>query len=238
MSSDTFFKTEGMDVYYDRVQALNDVSITVDRGEIVSVIGPNGAGKTTMLNAISGVLEYEGVVRFEGEELSDLNEREIVERGVIHCTEDRDLFPFFTVHENLLMGAHLQGKAKTEEQLEYVYDLFPRLDERRDQEAHTMSGGEQQMLAIGRALMSDPELLMLDEPTQGLAPIIIEDISDAMTELQAEGLSILLAEQNSSFAMRHAERLYLLETGTIELTGTEEEFKNNEYVRDAYIGVT
>ncbi|WP_436348081.1 ABC transporter ATP-binding protein [Natronorubrum sp. FCH18a] len=238
MSSSPFFEIDGMNVYYDRVRAIDDVSITVDRGEIVSVIGPNGAGKTTMLNAISGVLDYDGTVRFNGNELSDLSEREIVEYGVIHCSEDRDLFPFFTVHENLLMGAHLQGEAETRQRLEYVYDLFPRLNERREQEANTMSGGEQQMLAIGRALMSDPELLMLDEPTQGLAPIIIDDISDAMEELRSEGLSILLAEQNSSFAMRHAERLYLLETGTIELSGTADEFKNNEYVRDAYIGVT
>lgn len=236
--AESLFEVEDLDVYYDRVQALDGVSITVEEGEIVSVIGPNGAGKTTMLNAISGDLDYDGSVRYRGEELSDLSEREIVERGVIHCTEHRDLFPFFTVHENLLMGAHLLNGKETKEKLAYVYDLFPRLDERREQEAQTMSGGEQQMLAIGRALMSDPELLMLDEPTQGLAPIIIEDISEALEELRSEGLSILLAEQNSSFAMRHAERLYLLETGTIELSGTDEEFKNNDYVRDAYIGVT
>jgi branched-chain amino acid transport system ATP-binding protein len=238
MAEQSLFEVEDLDVYYDRVQALDGVSITVEEGEIVSVIGPNGAGKTTMLNAISGDLDYDGSVRYRGEELSDLSEREIVERGVIHCTEHRDLFPFFTVHENLLMGAHLLNGKETKEKLAYVYDLFPRLDERREQEAQTMSGGEQQMLAIGRALMSDPELLMLDEPTQGLAPIIIEDISEALEELRSEGLSILLAEQNSSFAMRHAERLYLLETGTIELSGTDEEFKNNDYVRDAYIGVT
>ncbi|WP_254525744.1 ABC transporter ATP-binding protein [Natrinema caseinilyticum] len=238
MSRHAFFEVKNLDVYYDRVQALDGVSISVDRGEIVSIIGPNGAGKTTMLNAISGDLEYAGDIIFEETDLSTLNEKDIVEQGVIHCTEDRDLFPFFTVHENLLMGAHLLDDTKTQEQLGFVYDLFPRLDERRDQEAHTMSGGEQQMLAIGRALMSDPELLMLDEPTQGLAPIIIEDISEAMMELREQGLSILLAEQNSSFALRHAERLYLLETGTIELTGSNEEFKDNEYVRDAYIGVT
>jgi branched-chain amino acid transport system ATP-binding protein len=238
MAGDAFFDVQDMDVYYDRVQALDGVSISVDEGEIVSVIGPNGAGKTTMLEAISGHLDYDGTVQFRGTELGSLDEREIVQQGVIHCSEDRDLFPFFTVHENLLMGAHLQDQAKTEAQLEYVYDLFPRLDERREQEAETMSGGEQQMLAIGRALMSDPDLLMLDEPTQGLAPIIIEDISEAMVELREQGLSILLAEQNSSFALKHAERLYLLETGTIELTGTNEEFKNNDYVRDAYIGVT
>ena len=158
--------------------------------------------------------------------------------GLVHCTEDRDLYPFFSVHQNLLMGGHLIDRDRLDERIDYVYDLFPRLDERREQEAHTMSGGEQQMLAVGRALMGDPDLLMLDEPTQGLAPVIIEDISEAMEELQDEGLTILLAEQNSTFAMNHAERLYLLETGTIELSGTDEEFKNNDYVRDAYIGIS
>jgi len=233
----TLLEVEDLDVYYGKSQALDGISLRVDRGEIVSVIGPNGAGKTTMLEAISGLLDYEGTVRFDGTDLAECSEQEVVEMGLVHCTEDRDLYPFFTVHQNLLMGGHLIEQDRLEDRLEYVYDLFPRLDERRDQEAHTMSGGEQQMLAVGRALMGDPELLMLDEPTQGLAPVIIEDISEAIADLQDEGLTILLAEQNSTFAMTHAERLYLLETGTIELSGTDEEFKDNEYVRDAYIGV-
>lgn len=235
---DAFLEVSGLDVFYDRAQALDDVSLRVDRGEIVSVIGPNGAGKTTMLDAISRLIDYDGTITFKNESVASKTERAIVEQGLIHCTEDRDLFPFYSVHQNLLMGAHrLENEETIDERFELVYDLFPRLDERREQDAHTMSGGEQQMLAIGRALMSDPDLLMLDEPTQGLAPVIIEDISDAIEELQAHGLTILLAEQNSSFAMRHAERLYLLETGTIELAGTAEEFKDNDYVRDAYIGI-
>jgi len=237
MSADPLLELEDVDLFYGKSQALDGVSLHVDAGEIVSVIGPNGAGKTTMLNAISGLVPYDGTIRFKGEALADKPEREVVRMGLVHCTEDRDLFQFFSVHQNLLMGGHLIEKDRLEDRLEYVYDLFPRLEERREQEAHTMSGGEQQMLAVGRALMGDPDLLMLDEPTQGLAPVIIEDISEAMTELQDEGLTILLAEQNSTFAMNHAERLYLLETGTIELSGTDEEFKNNDYVRDAYIGI-
>jgi branched-chain amino acid transport system ATP-binding protein len=234
--TEAFFSVRDLDVFYGKAQALDGVSIEVNAGEVVSVIGPNGAGKTTMLEAISGLVDYDGEIRFDGTDLGEQSPRGIVEQGVIHCTEDRDLFPFFSVHENLRMGAHrLEGHLS--ERFELVYNLFERLDERREQEAHTMSGGEQQMLAIGRALMADPDLLMLDEPTQGLAPVIIDDISEAIEELREQGLTILLAEQNSSFAMRHAERLYLLETGTIELAGTAEEFKENEYVRDAYIGV-
>jgi branched-chain amino acid transport system ATP-binding protein len=237
MSATPLLEIEDLDLFYGKSQALDGVSMHVDEGEIVSVIGPNGAGKTTMLNAISGLVDYQGTIRFRGEDLGEKTERKIVEMGLVHCTEDRDLYPFFSVHQNLLMGGHLIGRDRLDDRIDYVYDLFPRLDERREQEAHTMSGGEQQMLAVGRALMGDPDLLMLDEPTQGLAPVIIEDISEAMEELQDEGLTILLAEQNSTFAMNHAERLYLLETGTIELSGTDEEFKNNDYVRDAYIGI-
>jgi branched-chain amino acid transport system ATP-binding protein len=237
MAGDVLLEIEDLDLFYGKSQALDGVSLHVDEGEIVSVIGPNGAGKTTMLNAISGLVDYDGTIRFRGEDLGERTEREVVEMGLVHCTEDRDLYPFFSVHQNLLMGGHLIDRDRLDERIDYVYDLFPRLDERREQEAHTMSGGEQQMLAVGRALMGDPDLLMLDEPTQGLAPVIIEDISEAMEELQDEGLTILLAEQNSTFAMNHAERLYLLETGTIELSGTDEEFKDNDYVRDAYIGI-
>ncbi|WP_299266449.1 ABC transporter ATP-binding protein [Halorientalis sp.] len=238
MPGETLLEVDDLSVFYGSSQALGEVSLDVDEGEIVSVIGPNGAGKTTLLESMSGLLPYEGSVRYQGQEVSERNVRALVGDGLLHCTEDRDLFPFFTVHQNLLMGGQRLGRSEREERLDYVYDLFPRLDERRSQEAETMSGGEQQMLAIGRALMGDPDLLMLDEPTQGLAPVIIEDISDAVEELRSEGLTLLLAEQNTTFAMQHADRLYLVETGTIELSGTDEEFKNNDYVRDAYIGIT
>ncbi|MFP4625764.1 MAG: ABC transporter ATP-binding protein [Natronomonas sp.] len=235
----SLLEIEDLHVYYEKVEAIKGIDIHVDEGEIVSVIGPNGAGKTTLLNAISGLKSYDGSIRFEGQELSSLSPREIVQHGVIHCTEERDLFPFFTVHQNLLMGAQFRDdRDAVQDDLDMVYDLFPRLDERREQEAETMSGGEQQMLAIGRSLMSDPDLLMLDEPTLGLAPIIIEDINEILVELQSKGLTVLLVEQNASFAMRHAERLYLLETGTIELSGSAPEFKENDYIQDAYMGVT
>lgn len=237
--SDSVLELEGVDVHYDKVQALEDVSLTVEKGEIVGVIGPNGAGKTTMLDAVAGFKGYEGSITYRGREISEYKSGEAVENGLVYCTEKRDLFPFFSVHENLLMGAQFRDdRDAVEDDLEMVYDLFPRLDERREQEAETMSGGEQQMLAIARALMSDPELLMLDEPTLGLAPVIIEDINDAIDELSANGLTILLVEQNATFALQHAERLALLENGSIELSGTAEEFKDSDYIRDAYIGVT
>ena len=212
--------------------------MAIEEGEIVGIIGPNGAGKTTMLDSIAGFKGYDGSITFKGEEISSLTEQEIVRKGLVYCTEDRDLFPFFSVHENLLMGAQFRDdRAAVKSDMEFVYELFPRLDERRKQNAETMSGGEQQMLAIGRALMSDPDLLMLDEPTLGLAPVIIEDINVAIDRLLEEGITILLAEQNASFAMEHAERLFLLERGEITLQGPADELKDDEYVRDAYIGV-
>jgi branched-chain amino acid transport system ATP-binding protein len=234
----TLLSIEDLHVSYAGARVIDGISVEVTEGEIVGVIGPNGAGKTTMLNAASGFKTYDGSIIFGGTEIADLTEREIVRRGLIHCTENRDLFDFFSVHENLLMGAQFRDdRDAVQRDLDRVYELFSRLDERREQEAHTMSGGEQQMLAIGRALMSDPDLLMLDEPTLGLAPIIIEDISEAIEQLQEEGMTILLVEQNSTFAMAHAERLYLLERGEITRSGPAEELKEDEYIRDAYIGV-
>lgn len=237
--SDPILQLDGIDVSYGKTQALRDVSLEIDEGEIVGVIGPNGAGKTTMLDSISGHKAYDGSITYKGDEISEIGGQKLVRDGLIYCTEDRDLFPFFTVHENLLMGAQFRNdREAVKEDFEFVYNLFPRLDERRDQEAQTMSGGEQQMLAVGRALMSDPELLMLDEPTLGLAPVIINDISEAIERLLEEGLTILLVEQNSTFALRHAERLYLLEQGSVELSGTADELRDDEYIRDAYVGVT
>ncbi|QSW98394.1 ABC transporter ATP-binding protein [Haloterrigena alkaliphila] len=237
--SDTILEIEDLNVYYGKSHALKGVSLSIKEGEIYGVIGPNGAGKTTMLNAVAGFLDYGGTIRYDGTDLAGVNPTQIVRDGLIYCTEDRDLFPYFSVHENLLMGAQFRDDRDTvKEDLRMIYDLFPRLDERREQEAESMSGGEQQMLAVGRALMSDPDLLMLDEPTLGLAPVIIQDIGEALEKLQQEtGLTILLAEQNSTFALNHAERLSLIETGEIELSGTHDEFTDNEYVREAYVGV-
>jgi len=238
MPADWLLAVEGLHVYYGKSHALKGVSLTVEQGEIVGVIGPNGAGKTTMLNAIMGLVDYEGRISFDGADRADRTARDAVVNGLVCCTEGRDLFPYFSVHENLLMGAQFRDdRDAVGADLDMVYDLFPRLDDRREQDAETMSGGERQMLAIGRALMGDPELLMLDEPTTGLAPVVIEDISDAIEQLTDEGLTILLAEQNSTFALRHADRLSLLETGEVQLTGTAAEFRENDYVRDAYMGI-
>lgn len=232
-------EVDSVDVSYGKTQALRSVSLSIDQGEIVGVIGPNGAGKTTLLDTIAGYKEYSGSITYSGTEISSTTSQQLVTDGLVYCTEDRDLFPFFTVHENLQMGAQFRNdRDAVAESFEFVYDLFPKLDERREQEAHTMSGGEQQMLALGRALMSDPDLLMLDEPTLGLAPVIINDISDAIRRLQEAGLTILLVEQNSTFALRHAERLSLLEQGSIELSGRADAMRDNDYIRDAYIGVT
>ncbi|MGM0718398.1 MAG: ABC transporter ATP-binding protein [Halobacteriota archaeon] len=237
--SEPLLQLEDVDVSYGKTQALKSVSLEVNEGEIVGIIGPNGAGKTTMLDSIAGYKEYSGSINYDGTEVAATNSGKLVNEGLVYCTEDRDLFPYFTVHENLQMGAQFRSdRDAVRESFEFVYDLFPRLDERRKQEAQTMSGGEQQMLAVGRALMSDPDLLMLDEPTLGLAPVIIDDISEAIERLQEEGMTILLVEQNSTFALRHAERLSLLEQGSIELSGTAEELRDDEYIRDAYVGVT
>ncbi len=237
--TDTLLDVESLDVRYGKTRALDDVSLSVDAGEIVGIIGPNGAGKTTLLDAVAGLKDYDGSIRYRGTEVASVEPRDLIVDGLVYCTEDRDLFPFFSVHDNLLMGAQFRDDADAvEADLEMVYDLFPRLDDRRQQEAETMSGGEQQMLAVARALMSDPELLVLDEPTLGLAPVVVDDLSDAIRRLSSEGLTILLVEQNATFALRHADRLSLLENGAVELSGTAEEFNENEYVRDAYVGVT
>jgi len=236
--SDTMLQLDDVNVSYGKTQALRGVSLNVDEGEIVGVIGPNGAGKTTMLDSIAGYKGYSGSITYEGTETAPTGSGKLVNEGLVYCTEDRDLFPYFTVHENLQMGAQFRSDDGIQDSFDFVYDLFPRLDERRTQEAQTMSGGEQQMLALGRALMSDPDLLMLDEPTLGLAPVIIDDISEAIERLQDEGLTILLVEQNSTFALRHAERLYLLEQGSVELSGSADEMQDNDYIRDAYVGIT
>jgi len=233
----TLLTIEDLDVRYGKSQALRDISLEIGEGEIVGVIGPNGAGKTTLLDSISGLKDYDGTITFNDADLSNGSPQSVVSQGLIHCTEERDLFPFFSVEKNLLMGAYARNPDDVDERLNDVYELFPRLEERYDQNAGTMSGGERQMLAIGRSLMGDPELLMLDEPTLGLAPVIIDEISEALEQLRSDNVTVLLAEQNSTFALKHADRLYLLETGEIELFGPSDEFKDNEYIRDAYMGV-
>jgi len=226
---------DDLSVSYGKVQALRDVSLAISPGDIVSVIGPNGAGKTTLAGTIFGFLDYDGTVRFRGEEVRDSSVNANVNDGLIYCTEKRDLFGFMSVEENLLMGAYL-GYDGREERLAFVYNLFPRLKERPDQYANTLSGGEQQMLAIGRSLMGDPELLVLDEPTLGLAPVIVDDISNALTEIVETGVTVLLFEQNVRFAMTHADHIYLLENGEVVRGGPSETLQSDDYIQDAYLG--
>ncbi|MFB6142391.1 MAG: ABC transporter ATP-binding protein [Halorientalis sp.] len=221
-------------VSYGKVAALQGVDLAVEEGEIVSVIGPNGAGKTTLANTVSGFLEYEGSVQYRGREVRERKPEHLVGEGLIQCTEERDLFGFMSVDDNLDLGTYVRGDY--DERAEFVYDLFPTLAERRDQNARTMSGGEQQMLAIGRALMSDPDLLVLDEPTLGLAPVILEDISDGIDRIQEAGVTVLLCEQNVTFALNHADRIHLLENGEVVRQGTPEELRDDDYIRESYLG--
>lgn len=225
-------------VSYGGIRALKGVSLSVDEGQIVTLIGANGAGKSTTLRAISGLQKVQsGSILYGGEELTSLPAKEIVRRGIIHVPEGRRVFPDMTVAENLKIGAFLRtDKAAIVQDMDYVYSLFPRLKERSWQLAGTLSGGEQQMLAVGRALMSRPKVLMMDEPSLGLAPLIVKDIFSIIRRVNQDGITVLLIEQNANAALRIADYGYVLETGTIALSGTGEELLKNESVREAYLG--
>ena len=225
-------------VSYGGIRALKGVDLTVEEGQIVTLIGENGAGKSTTLRAISGLQRPQsGSILYGGEELIGLPAKEIVRRGIIHVPEGRRVFPDMTVAENLKIGAFLRtDKGGIADDMDYVHSLFPRLKERSWQLAGTLSGGEQQMLAVGRALMSRPKVLMMDEPSLGLAPLIVKDIFSIIRRVNADGITVLLIEQNANAALRVADYGYVLETGTIALTGTGEELLRNESVREAYLG--
>ena len=225
-------------VSYGGIRALKGVDLTVEEGQIVTLIGANGAGKSTTLRAISGLQKPQsGSILYGGEELVGLPAKEIVRRGIIHVPEGRRVFPDMTVAENLKIGAFLRkDKDGIASDMDYVYSLFPRLKERNWQPAGTLSGGEQQMLAVGRALMSRPKVLMMDEPSLGLAPLIVKDIFSIIRRVNADGITVLLIEQNANAALRIADYGYVLETGVIALTGTGEELLRNESVREAYLG--
>ena len=223
-------------VYYGPIHAIKGVSFDVQDGEIVALIGANGAGKSTILKTVSGLLHPKtGSIVFGGEDITKTEPHKIVKKGLAHVPEGRRIFLQMTVMENLEMGAFTQ-KGVSEEDLERVFEHFPRLKERRKQIAGTLSGGEQQMLAIGRALMSHPKLLMLDEPSMGLAPILVEQIFQIIEDLNQAGTTILLVEQNAGMALEIADRAYVLETGNITLQGTGEELMRSEEVRKAYLG--
>ena len=234
--SEPVLKVENINVYYGSIHAIKGISFDVYEGEIVTLIGANGAGKSTTLNTISGLLHPStGSVSFLGESLAKIQPHKIVEKGLAQVPEGRRVFAQMTVQENLEMGAYTQTSGLAED-LEKVYTLFPRLRERMHQTAGTLSGGEQQMLAMGRALMSRPKLLMLDEPSLGLAPILVEQIFDIIADLHKTGATILLVEQNAQMALSIANRGYVMETGRIVTTGTGEELLASEAVRKAYLG--
>ncbi len=224
-------------VFYGSIRAIKGISFTVNAGEVVTLIGANGAGKTTTLNTIAGLLHPKsGSVSFMGENLASVSPHSIVSRGLALVPEGRRIFLQMTVEENLEMGAYTQKKEAVKPLLEQVYEQFPRLKERRRQIGGTLSGGEQQMLAMGRALMSSPKLLMLDEPSMGLAPILVEQIFEIIRTLHRNGTTILLVEQNAQMALSIADRGYVLETGKITLSGTGVELANSENVKKAYLG--
>ncbi|GGK23688.1 ABC transporter ATP-binding protein [Pilimelia terevasa] len=230
---------ENMTVAYGRIEALHGISLTVGEGEIVSLIGANGAGKTTTMRAISGIRPLAGgSIRFEGEDISKLRADRRVVQGIAQSPEGRGCFPGMTVVENLEMGAYTRrDKAGITADMNRVYGLFPRLAERKKQVAGTMSGGEQQMLAVGRALMARPKLLLLDEPSMGLAPMLIQQIFDIIVEINQQGVTVLLVEQNAQQALSRSHRAYVLETGRIVKSGTGQELLNDSSIKDAYLGV-
>ncbi|MGH7275922.1 MAG: ABC transporter ATP-binding protein [Candidatus Rokuibacteriota bacterium] len=228
---------DALEVAYGEIRALKGVALEVGRGEIVALLGNNGAGKTTTLKTISGLLRpTRGTIALDGEPLVGVPPHAIVEKGIAHVPEGRRIFNRLTVRENLMMGAYLRSDAGVAEDLDRVFALFPRLEERVNQVAGTLSGGEQQMLAIGRALMLTPRLLLLDEPSMGLAPVLVEQIFDTIAGINRQGTTILLVEQNAAMALSIAHRGYVLETGAIALTGTAAELSDNAEVRRAYLG--
>ena len=230
-------KVDNINVYYGAIHAIKGISFEVNEGEVVTLIGANGAGKSTTLQTVSGLLHSRtGSIEFNGENLGKIPPHLIVRKGLAQVPEGRRIFQQMSVEENLEMGAYTRDKSELEGDLEMVYKQFPRLLERRRQIAGTLSGGEQQMLAIGRALMSHPKLLMLDEPSMGLAPILVEQIFDIIRQLNEAGTTILLVEQNAQMALSVAHRAYVMETGKITLSGTGKELAESDQVRKAYLG--
>ena len=234
---ETLLKVECINVYYGAIHAIKDISFQVNQGEIVTLIGANGAGKTTTLQTVSGLLRSKtGSILFDGQDINTVSADKLVGRGLAQVPEGRRVFLQMSVEENLEMGAYTQPPAGVPRDLEMVYDLFPRLKERRSQVAGTLSGGEQQMLAMGRALMSHPKLLMLDEPSMGLAPILVEQIFDIIQDLNRKGSTILLVEQNAQMALSVAHRGYVMETGKIVATGSGAELIESPEIKRAYLG--
>ena len=233
----SMLKISDLNVYYGSIHAVKGVSFEVEEGEIVTLIGANGAGKSTTLNTVAGLLRSRsGSIEFEGQSLVGVPAHKMVSKGIALCPEGRRIFQDMTVRENLEMGAFTRTEEESLEMRKRVYESFPRLKERRTQAGGTLSGGEQQMLAMGRALMSRPKLIMLDEPSMGLAPILVQEIFDIIKELNEQGTTILLVEQNASMALSIAHRAYVLETGRVTMSGDANDLLHDERVRQAYLG--
>jgi branched-chain amino acid transport system ATP-binding protein len=232
-------KMKAVDAGYGTFQALFGVDLEVEAGEAVGVIGPNGAGKTTLMRVISGLIRPRaGVISMQGVDVLKTPAHRIVSLGIAHVPENRRLFPRLTVEDNLKMGAFMpEARARYGERQAFVFDLFPRMKERRNQLAGTLSGGEQQMCAIGRALMSDPKLLLLDEPSAGLAPVVVQQVFELVKRIRSGGLTVLIVEQNVQQVLRVVDRAYLLEAGTIRASGTSGEMQQDDSIRKAYLGI-
>ena len=233
----SLLNVEHINVYYGAIHAVKDVSFHVEEGEIVTLIGANGAGKTTTLQTISGLLHARtGSITFQGDSIIGVPAHKLVSRGLAQVPEGRRVFLQMSVQENLEMGAFTRSGSEVDQSLAEVYERFPRLLERKNQVAGTLSGGEQQMLAMGRALMSKPKLMMMDEPSMGLAPILVEQIFDIIKELHKAGTTILLVEQNAEMALKIADRAYVLESGAVSLSGTGKELSESDAIKKAYLG--
>jgi branched-chain amino acid transport system ATP-binding protein len=232
-------KVQNIDVFYGDLQVLWDVSFEVEEGEIVALVGANGSGKSTTLKAISGLLNpANGSIRFLDQRLDQIPANKIIEHGIAHVPEGRRLFPEMTVRENLIMGSLApQAKRKRGETMEWIFGLFPRLREREKQMAGTLSGGEQQMLAVGRGLMALPKMIMFDEPSLGLAPILVAEIFNIIKRIKKEGVTVLITEQNTKQTLEISDRGYVLENGRVVLSNTGQELLNNEHVKQAYLGI-
>ena len=231
-------KVENLEVFYGVINAIKGVSFEVNKGEIIALIGSNGAGKTTILHTITGLVKPKsGSILFKGQELTKVPAHKIVKMGMAHVPEGRRIFQQLSVYENLKLGAFiLNDKKKFDENLKYVYDHFPRLKERKNQIAGTLSGGEQQMLAMGRALMSNPEIILMDEPSMGLSPIYVSEIFNIIKEVSADGTTVLLVEQNAKKSLAIADRAYVLETGKIVLSGDADDLLHDDNIKKAYLG--
>ena len=231
-----FLEVKNLEVFYGKACSLNNVSLSVEKGSVIGIIGPNGAGKSTLLDSIVGLTTCRGEIYFDGTDLRRLSPTDIVRRGIAYAPEARNLFPYMAVRDNLLVGAY-RAKKDIARNLQAVYELFPILEKRQRQEAKTLSGGEQQMLSLGRALMSNPRLLLVDEPTIGLAPLVCKEIADVLRNLkEKQGITIVITEQNVNFTLTLSEEIYLLETGSIKMKGRPEELKQETYIQETYFG--